>query len=32
LVRGSPGAKLTLEVCFYRGRKHLPIVKLKRVA
>ncbi len=32
LVRGSPGAKLTLEVSFHRGRKHLPIVKLRRVA
>ena len=30
LVRGSPGAKLTLEVNFQAGRKHLPIVKLKR--
>ena len=32
LVRGSPGAKLTLEVTFHAGRKHLPIVRLKRVA
>ena len=32
LVRGSPGAKLTIEVRFHRGRKHLPIVTLKRVA
>ena len=32
LVRGSPDAKLTLEVSFHRGRKHLPIVTLKRVA
>ena len=32
LVRGSPGAKLTLEVGYHRGRKHLPIVTLKRVA
>jgi hypothetical protein len=31
-VRGSPGAKLTLEVRFHRGRKHLPVVELKRVA
>jgi len=30
LVRGSPGAKLTLEVTFKAGRKHLPIVALKR--
>ena len=32
LVRGSPGAKLTLEVSFQAGRKHLPIVRLERVA
>jgi transposase InsO family protein len=32
LVRGRPGARLTLEVNFHAGRKHLPIVKLKRVA
>ena len=32
LVRGKPGAELTLEVSFLRGRKHLPIVKLKRAA
>lgn len=32
LVRGSPGAKLTLEVSYHSGRKHLPIVTLKRVA
>lgn len=30
LVRGSPGAKLTMDVSFHAGRKHLPIVKLKR--
>ena len=29
LVRGKPGAKLTLEVSFHAGRKHLPIVVLK---
>jgi putative transposase len=32
LVRGSPGAKLELHVAFHGGRKHLPIVTLKRVA
>jgi putative transposase len=32
LVRGSPGVKLTLEVGFHQGRKHLPIVGLRRVA
>ena len=32
LARGSPGAKLTLEVRFHRGHQHLPIVTLKRVA
>jgi hypothetical protein len=30
LVRGSPGAKLTLEVSFHAGRKYLPIVELRR--
>jgi hypothetical protein len=30
LVRGSPGTKLTLEVRCHAGRKHLPIVTLKR--
>jgi hypothetical protein len=29
-VRGSPGVKLTLDVSFYHGHKHLPIVTLKR--
>jgi len=32
LVRGSPGAKLTLEVSFHNGKKHLPIVKVKHAA
>jgi putative transposase len=32
LVRGSPGAKLTLEVSFHAGRKHLPVVRVKRAA
>jgi len=32
LVRGSPGAKLTLDVSFYRGRKYLPVIKLRRAA
>jgi transposase InsO family protein len=32
MVRGSPGARLTLEVSFHSGRKHLPIVRLKRAA
>jgi transposase InsO family protein len=31
LVRGSPGASVTVEVSFFRGRKHLPVVTLKRV-
>lgn len=30
LVRGSPGAKLTLNVSFQGNRKHLPITTLKR--
>jgi hypothetical protein len=32
LMRGSPGANLTLEVDYHQDYKHLPIVKLKRVA
>ena len=32
LVRGKPGARLALQVTFCRGRKHLPIVALRRVA
>ena len=32
LLRGKPGAELTLKVSFHRGRKHLPMVKLKRAA
>jgi transposase InsO family protein len=32
LVRGKPGAELILEVRFHRGRKHLPIVTLRRAA
>ncbi len=32
LVRGKPGAELVMEVSFHRGRKHLPIVNLKRAA
>jgi len=31
-VRGEPGARLELVVDRYQGRKHLPIVTLKRVA
>ena len=32
LVRGRPGAALGLEVTFHHGRRHLPIVSLRRVA
>ena len=32
LVKGKPGAKLTLEVRFHQGCKHLPIVSLRRTA
>ena len=31
-VRGKPGVQLRLLVDFHHGRKHLPIVTLKRVA
>jgi hypothetical protein len=32
LARSRPGAELTLEVSFHRGRRHLPIVTLRRAA
>ena len=32
IVRGSPGAKLTIEVSFHDGKRHLPIVTIKRAA
>ena len=32
LVRGKPGARLELHVEFLAGRKHLPIVSLRRAA
>ncbi len=32
LVKGQPGVRLSLDVRFHAGRKHLPIVTLKRAA
>jgi putative transposase len=32
LVRGGPGATLAINVSFYHGRKHLPVVTVKRAA
>ena len=32
LVRGRPGAQLELEISHHGGRRHLPIVTLRRVA
>ena len=32
LVAGQPGDQFTLQVDFHKGRKHLPIVTLKRAA
>ncbi len=32
VIRGRPGARLELEVSFHAGRKHLPIVTLRRAA
>jgi hypothetical protein len=32
LVRGQPGARLELEISHHGGRRHLPIVTLRRVA
>jgi len=31
-VRGKPGGNLQLVVEYHEGRKHLPIITLKRVA
>ena len=32
LVKGKPGVRLRLEVGYHAGRKHLPLVTLRRVA
>jgi len=32
LVKGKPGAIVALDVDFFAGRKHLPVVRLRRVA
>ena len=32
LVAGQPGDRFTIELDYHRGRKHLPIVSLKRAA
>ena len=31
LVKGQPGVRLELHVRYYKGRKHLPIIELKRI-
>jgi hypothetical protein len=31
LVKGQPGARVELAVTFHEGRKHQPVVTLKRV-
>jgi hypothetical protein len=31
-IDGKPGRKVELVVSYHAGRKHLPIIKLKRVA
>jgi transposase InsO family protein len=31
-IKGKTGTKLVLEIGFYEGRKHLPVIELKRVA
>jgi hypothetical protein len=31
-VKGKPGIRLQLQVDFYQGKKHLPIVTLKRAS
>jgi len=32
LIRGRPGGQLELDVRFQRGRKHLPVVEIRRAA
>lgn len=32
LVRGSPGARVELDVTFHHGRRHLPVVAIRRAA
>jgi hypothetical protein len=32
LVKRKPGVVLTLDVSYLEGRKHLPIIKLRRAA
>jgi hypothetical protein len=32
LVCGSPGARMDLDLQFHAGRKHLPIVRMRRAA
>ena len=32
LVRGKPGAKVQFDVAFHAGRRHLPVVSVKRAA
>jgi hypothetical protein len=32
LIRSQPGARLLLDVRYLAGRRHLPIVALKRAA
>ena len=32
LIAGQPGDRFTLEVDFYGGARHLPVVSLKRAA
>ncbi|MCP3980332.1 MAG: transposase [bacterium] len=31
-INGAPGSRFTLAICFLEGRKHLPIVELRRAA
>jgi len=32
MIQGKSGSRLVLVIGFYEGRKHLPIIELKRVA
>jgi len=32
LIKGQPGTRIELAVMFKAGRKHLPVITLRRVA
>ena len=32
MIKGRPGARLELDITYHKGRNHLPVVTLNRVA